>query len=111
MPFTEDEEKKSLFINNKTITIYRSDLPSRSSCPNIDIPSTQSGQNISNLNVKDVQYIYEQTKDWKQDEIYEGKDKLSNNGLCIDQVAEEGIYICKSTFFFDQRLGRKRSIL
>ena len=25
VPFTEDEEKKTLFINNKTITVYRSD--------------------------------------------------------------------------------------
>ena len=35
VPFTEDEEKKTLFINNKTITVYRSDLPNPSSCPDV----------------------------------------------------------------------------
>ena len=59
VPFTEDEEKKTLFINNKTITVYRSDLPNPSSCPDlsnepisssslVDVNLSQGSQNLSN---------------------------------------------------------------
>ena len=48
VPFTEDEEKKTLFINNKTITVYRSDLPNPSSCPDV------SNEQISSSSLFDV---------------------------------------------------------
>ena len=59
VPFTEDEEKKTLFINNKTITVYRSDLPNPSTCPDlsnepisssslVDVNLSQGSQNLSN---------------------------------------------------------------
>ena len=48
VPFTEDEEKKTLFINNKTITVYRSDLPNPSSCPDL------SNETISSSSLFDV---------------------------------------------------------
>ena len=48
VPFTEDEEKKTLFINNKTITVYRSDLPNPSSCPDV------SNEPISSSSLFDV---------------------------------------------------------
>ena len=101
VPFTEDEEKKTLFINNKTITVYRSDLPNPSTCPDlsnepisssslVDVNLSQGSQNLSNredrslllterhwrsghpcLSQKDINFVYEQTKDWKKNEVYE----------------------------------------
>ena len=101
VPFTEDEEKKTLFINNKTITVYRSDLPNPSSCPDlsnepisssslVDVNLSQGSQNLLNqadrplllterhwrsdhpcFSQKDISFVYEQTKDWKKNEVYE----------------------------------------
>ena len=62
VPFTEDEEKKTLFINNKTITVYRSDLPSPSLCPDL---SNQGLERYVNLSpgirglVETIQYLFE----------------------------------------------------
>ena len=47
VPFTEDEEKKTLSINNKTITVYRSDLPNPSICPDVPSQGLASHANLS----------------------------------------------------------------
>ena len=112
VPFTEDEEKKTLSINNRTITVYRSDLPNPSICPDVPSQGLASHANLSPgiygldqsldkvvfkhgdgsvkyldpcLSQQEVNLVFEQTKDWKKSEIYEvTKCKVIN----ADQVSQ-----------------------